>query len=88
MGNQKTTTFEVQRTKSNGQIAIDLIIRDYPTEMIPLLDGLGYESIIDMMTTRRKRCTTPAEGDAARDPLKPVIGQQLPGNKIQINYKK
>ena len=63
--------FEVHRIKINGQIAIDLIVRNatYSPELDALTTKLGYRPVEDIGNCRSVRCTTPAEVDAARAPL-------------------
>ena len=63
--------FEVRRLKIDGQIAIDLVVRNatYSPELDALTTELGYRPIEDVSNSRSVRCTTPAEVDAARATL-------------------
>ena len=63
--------FEVRRLKIDGQIAIDLVVRNatYSPELDALTTQLGYRPVEDVCNCRRVRCKTPAEVDAARAPL-------------------
>lgn len=68
-----TTTFSANRIMHAGKPAVELVVRNYPTSMIPLLEGLGYVVTVDMANRRSIICTTPAEIDAARNPLKDMF---------------
>lgn len=63
--------FEVRRFKIDGQIAIDLVVRNatYSPELDALTTELGYRPIVDVGNSRSVRCTTPQQVDAARAPL-------------------
>ena len=63
--------FEVRRLKINGQIAIDLVVRNatFTPELDALTTELGYRPVEDVSNCRSVRCTTPQQIDAARAPL-------------------
>jgi hypothetical protein len=63
--------FEVQRSKVDGAIVIDLIVRNatFSAELDKITTELGYRLVEDISNCRKIRCTTPAEVDAARAPL-------------------
>lgn len=63
--------FEVCRTLVNGKPAVELIVRNSManTELHSLVESLGYTATQDIANRRSIICTTPAEVDAARNPL-------------------
>lgn len=63
--------FEVQRSKVDGAVVIDLIVRNatYDAGLDAVTTSLGYMTVEDISNCRKIRCTTPAEVDAARTPL-------------------
>lgn len=77
MGSPKLS---VSRTMLNGRPAVELIVTNATAELRTLLDGLGIVPVSDMANRRSIVCTTPAELDAARDPLKTMFDAQ--GNWI------
>ena len=73
-------TLSVHRTHYNGKPAVELVICHATAELRPILDGLGILPTVDMANRRAKICTTPAELDAARNPLRHLFDDQ--GNWI------
>lgn len=68
-----TPTLSINRTHLNGKPAVELVVRHATAELRPILDGLGILPTVDMANRRSIICTTPAELDAARDPLKDMF---------------
>lgn len=66
-----TPKFEIQRCKVGEKVVIDLIIRNatFNAEFDALTASLGYKAVEDISNSRKIRCTTPAEVDAARTPI-------------------
>lgn len=60
---------EISRTQRNGKPAIQLIVRYATPELRALLDTLNIVPVADISNCRSIICTTPAELDAARQPL-------------------
>lgn len=63
--------FEILKIQWQGKPAVELVVRDSrkSPELHALVEALGYEATPDMANRRRKICTTPAEVDAARNPI-------------------
>ena len=73
-------TLSINRTGHNGKVAVELVVRNATAELRPMLDALGILPTVDMANRRCIICATPAELDAARDPLKGLFDSQ--GNWI------
>jgi hypothetical protein len=65
--------FEIFRIQANGKPAVELVIHNAPEPMRDGLDLLGYKPTPDIANRRSIICTTPAEVDAARDPIRPYF---------------
>lgn len=63
--------FEVFRTQVNGKPAVELVVRNSMAspELHAVIDALGYIATTNIANRRSIICTTPAEIDAARNPL-------------------
>lgn len=63
--------FEVFRTQKDGKPAVELVVRNSMAnaELHALVESLGYQPTTDIANRRAIVCTTPAEVDAARNPL-------------------
>lgn len=63
--------FEVFKTQKDGKPAVELVVRNAmkSPELQALVESLGYEATPDIANRRRIFCTTPAEVDAARNPI-------------------
>jgi len=46
------------------------------TEILGITDGLGYQAVDDQTNTRTILCSTPAELDAARNPIMRFFGHK------------
>lgn len=68
-----TPTLSINRISHNGKPAIELVVRHATAELRPILDGLGILATPDMANRRSIICTTPAELDAARNPLRDLF---------------
>jgi len=60
---------QIERITVNGKPAIELIIRNATKDLRQVLDGLGIKPTADISNRRSIVCATPAELDAARNPL-------------------
>ncbi len=77
---EQQPTLKICRTTVDGRPVVDLIVRHATPKLRDLLDELEYKIVPDIANMRRKRCVTPAEVDAARAPLIPlVIGEPVDG---------
>lgn len=67
-----TPQFSAHRTAVNSQPAVELVVRNstYDQALHDLVVRLGYQPTPDIANRRAIICTTPAEVDAAREPLK------------------
>lgn len=63
--------FEICRTQKDGKPAVELVVKNslYSKEFHGLIESLGYKPTEDIANRRSIVCTTPAEVDAARNPL-------------------
>ena len=59
----------IERTQKDGKMAIEVIVNNANAELRQLLDSLGYAPTEDILNRCSIVCTTPAELDAARNPL-------------------
>ena len=73
-------TMSINKTMMSGKPAIELVVRHATAELRTILDGLGILPSVDMANRRSIICTTPAELDAARNPLKTMFDDK--GNWI------
>ena len=67
----KTPKVEIQRHIKDGKVQIELIVWNSMcnSELHELICGLGYELTTDITGRRSIMCSTPAEVDAARNPI-------------------
>lgn len=69
----ETPKFEVARVQRDGKPSVELIVRYATPELRNLLDTLGYVADCTIANRRSIVCTSPAEVDAARNPLAPLF---------------
>lgn len=70
-------TMTVAREYYAGKQTVCVYVRGkIDDELRPVLDAAGYELVDDTNNCRRVRCTTPAELNAAREPLRPYFNAQ------------
>ncbi len=65
--------FRIERMRWGGKPAIALVVRNATPAMFDMLDSLGINPVDDIANLRRKICMTPAELDAARNPLAALV---------------
>jgi hypothetical protein len=79
------TTMQLQRVEKGGKPAIRLVVRNASAELRVLLDTLGILPVCDIANCREIICSTPAELDAARNPLLArVVGKADPNGIIEL----
>lgn len=63
--------FEMFRIQKDGKPAVELVVRNsmYSEELHNLVEELGYKPTVDIRNRCSIVCTSPAEVDAARNPL-------------------
>jgi hypothetical protein len=66
----RTPSLSVERTP-NGKVA--LVVRNATASLRPLLDRLGIVPDCTITNRRAVLCSTPAELDAAREPLRQLF---------------
>lgn len=66
-----TPKFEIQRHVNNGKVQIEMIVWNstFSDELHSLVVCLGYKLTEDITGRRSIMCSTPAEIDAARNPI-------------------
>lgn len=66
-----TPKFEIQYHVNNGKVQIELIVwySTFSDELHNLVVDLGYKLTTDVSGRRSIMCSTPAEFDAARNPI-------------------
>jgi hypothetical protein len=72
----RTPSMELSRTSYHGAPAVELVIRnacDGGPEFRGLVQSLGYQLDCTIANRRSLICTTPAQVDAARNPLHPYF---------------
>jgi len=80
MDKTMTTTMALERVMSGGKPAIRLVVRGADAKMREICDGLGIMPVCDIANCRDRICTTPAELDACREPLrKYAVGEPVDG---------
>lgn len=70
--------FEIFRTQKDGKPAVELVVRNSMAnpELHATIEKLGYQPTPDIANRRAIVCTTQAEIDAARDPLRKFFGKE------------
>ena len=69
-------TLALEKTMKDGKPAIRLVVRYATAELRALLDTLGVNPDCTIANCRTIVCATPAELDAARNPLMPLFGHK------------
>lgn len=66
-----TPKFEIQRHVDSGKVQIEMIVwySTFSDELHNLVVALGYKLTNDVTGRRSIMCSTPAEVDAARNPI-------------------
>lgn len=68
-----TPTLRLEKVMKDGKPAIRLVVRYATAELRTMLDGLGIKPDCTIANCRTIVCATPAELDAARNPLIPLF---------------
>ena len=68
-----TPTLRLEKVMKGGKPAIRLVVRYATPELRTMLDGLGITPDCTIANYRTIVCASPAELDAARNPLMPLF---------------
>lgn len=72
----ETPTLKLEKTMKDGKPAIRLVVRYATPALRSLLDTLGVRPDCSIANCRTIVCATPAELDAARNPLMHMFGHK------------
>jgi hypothetical protein len=64
---------EIRRAVKNGKPAVELVVRNATASLRALCDTLGIAPTVGVSNRRAIICSTPAELDAAREPLRALF---------------
>lgn len=65
--------FEICRTQKDGKPAVELVIRNANASLRAICDTLGMQPTVGISNRRSIVCSTPAEVDAIREPLRSLF---------------